>query len=602
VAFERKMLHVGLMGWRRIFEYPKLKDYLKDNPATEKQVHKIYNEIAAEYTPSFVAKMSTLFDATFAKLYDDVSLQTDVDIVKLSKDTHLILVPNHQSYADFLGISYAFYKKLKLPVHIAAGINLNVFPIGGMFRKGGAFFIRRTFKDDHLYKNILEAYVFTLLEDQKVIKFYFEGGRSRNGKLLPPKYGLFQMLCETYSRLSTDKPLCFLPISISHEYLPESKSHTAEVFGGKKVQESSAQLFKIFKVFSKRFGSIHLKAGSPIYVNEIKDDVKKQVQDLAFTCFRAVGKGMMVSPTSLLAMVLLDTSGALTLGTILDRCRQILDYCNNFGIPLTPNLENKNIADEIKHALDLLVENKKINFIEKPALDKFFYSVSDEDRSELLYLKNTILHHFLVPLFISSAWINIFRGSLKNNQELTEFFLEQRKLLKHEFYLPETDEMFVLIKRIIAKTLERKDFSFNDSFSLSNHDFYQLGATVSPFTATFSYIYEGYYIAALTLKSFSNNSFKFDTYKQRAKEIFDLEQKYGKLIRFPETFSVPLMKSALDYFVGEGIATSINEGKDFVVSKDAEVNLDKITDRFVTQLSDFTSLNLKKFHIPTTDE
>jgi hypothetical protein len=62
------------------------------------------------------------------------------------------------------------------------------------------------------------------------------------------------------------------------------------------------------------------------------------------------------------------------------------------------------------------------------------------------------------------------------------------------------------------------------------------------------------------------------------------------------------MKSALDYFVGEGIATSINEGKDFVVSKDAEVNLDKITDRFVTQLSDFTSLNLKKFHIPTTDE
>ncbi len=593
------------MGWEKIFEYSKLKDYLSAHPTERKKIHKIYNEIAATYTPSFVEKMAGFFDATFAKLYDDVSLQSqdDMDIVKLSKETHLILVPNHQSYADFLGISYAFYKKLKLPVHIAAGINLNVFPIGTMFRKGGAFFIRRSFKDDFLYKNILEAYIFTLLEEQKVIKFYFEGGRSRTGKLLPPKYGLFQMLCETYSRLETDKPLCFLPISISHEYLPESKSHTAEVFGGKKVQESSAQLLKIFKVFSKRFGSIHLKAGSPIYVDEIKEDVKKQVQDLAFSCFRAVGKGMMVSPTSLLAMVLLDsTSGALTLGAILDRAKQILDYCNDFGIPLTPNLLNKDVVDEIKRSLDLLVENNKIEYIEKPSLGKFFYSVPDENRSELLYLKNTILHHFLVPLFISSAWINIFRGSVKNNHELTAFFLEQRKILKHEFYLPETDEMFVLIKRIIAKILNKEDFSFDESFSLSNHDFYQLGASLAPFTSSFSYIYEGYYVAALTLKSFSNSVFTFDTYKTRAKEVFSLEQKYGKLIQFPESFSVPLMKSALDFFVGDDMVASIGEGKDFVVTKEAEIALDKKIERFVTLLSDFTSLNLKKFHIPTIEE
>jgi glycerol-3-phosphate O-acyltransferase len=592
------------MTWRKIYDYPKLNDYLKENPTDEKQIVKIYDEIAAVYTPGFVAKMAGFFDKTFAKLYDDVSLQSEnnLDIVELSKKTHLILVPNHQSYADFLGISYAFYKKLKLPVHIAAGINLNVFPIGGMFRKGGAFFIRRTFKNDYLYKNILEAYVYTLLQDQKIIKFYFEGGRSRTGKLMPPKYGLFQMLCETYSRLDTDKPLCFLPISISHEYLPESKSHTAEVFGGKKVQESSAQLFKIFKVFSKRFGSIHLRAGTPIYVNEIKQDVKKQVQDLAFVCFRAVGKGMMVSPTSMLAMVLLDSSsGALTLGSIIERCQQIWDYCKAYGIPLTPNLE-KNVTDEIKHSLDLMVENKKVEYIEKPALGKFFYSVPEENRSELLYLKNTILHHFLTPLFISSAWINIFRGSITNNQELREFFLEQRKMLKHEFYLPEIDEMFVLIRRIIAKTLNRADFDFDESFSLSNHDFYQLGAMVSPFTYSFSYIYEGYYTAALTLKSFSNNTFTFDTYKQRAKEIFDLEQKYGKLIRFPETFSVPLMKSAMDFFVGEGIVTTMNEGKDYVVAKDADVNLDKVTERFVTVLTDFTSLNIKKFYLPTDDK
>ena len=101
------------------------------------------------------------------------------------KNHNIIFVPNHQSHADYLALNYAFHKDYTdIPVHIAGGINLNIFPIGTMFRKSGCFFIRRSFTNDLNYKNTFEAYLYYLLKQGFPIEFFFEGGRSRTGKLL----------------------------------------------------------------------------------------------------------------------------------------------------------------------------------------------------------------------------------------------------------------------------------------------------------------------------------------------------------------------------------------------------------------------------------
>ena len=116
---------------------------------------------------------------------------------------------------------------------MAGGDNLNITGVGGWFRKMGCFFIRRRFPDDAIYKLTLEAYLYHLLREGRVIEFFFEGGRSRTGKLLPPRFGLYRMLMNAHSELSkvSGKKLAFVPVSIAHEYVPESRSLDRELGG-----------------------------------------------------------------------------------------------------------------------------------------------------------------------------------------------------------------------------------------------------------------------------------------------------------------------------------------------------------------------------------
>ena len=79
------------------------------------------------------------------------------------------------------------------PPHVAAGDNLNFWPVGRLLRAGGAFFIRRSFKGDRIYSATMGAYVKRLLQDGFSQEFFIEGGRSRTGKLLAPKFGMLTL-------------------------------------------------------------------------------------------------------------------------------------------------------------------------------------------------------------------------------------------------------------------------------------------------------------------------------------------------------------------------------------------------------------------------
>ncbi len=576
-----------------VFEYPKLKDFMLENQTSPQEVRDILREIAANYDVPTMNKLKKTFDLSFGRVYKDVILhhEEDIDIRSLARDCNLVLVPNHQSYADFMGMIYAFFRDYQLPVHIAAGINLNIFGVGKIFRRAGAFFIRRSFRDQVLYKYTLEGYLYYLLMHSRPLKFYFEGGRSRTGKLKPPKYGLFNMILEAYSYIPADirKPLCFLPVSISHEYLPDYKGHQYELTGRKKKNESAFQLWKVSKVFFQNFGNIHLHIGRAIFVDELKADRQKQVQSIAFNCFRRVGKNIIVTPTSLVSLILLDqVIGSQTFESILEKAKKVTQYCQTYNIPLSANLKTS-LEEVLQLTLNEMLENGKVIKEKHIALDEDIYFVPEKSRAELLYLKNTILHHFLLPLFISSAWINIFRGTIQNVAELREFFLQQRNLLKFEFYLPETDEMFVMLRKIISKTLDIEQFDFENSFKLSQKEFFHLGESLNTFASSFSYIFESYYITALTLKTSKSKSFLLEDIVKKAFAIFETELKYGRLIRSPESYSKPLIKSSMDYFVSIGVLKQT--GDSFKIADQRRLGL--VVEAFVQLLSDFLSLNIK---------
>lgn len=576
-----------------VLSYPKLIERVKSRPEDLEKIKKLFKEIHGEFSPTVVKGAVNVIDATFAKLYDGVNLEVPegMDFVELGKSHHLVLVPNHQSHADYIALTYTIFKKFNVPVRVAAGINLNVFPIGQFFGKGGAFFIRRSFTADQLYKITFEAYIYYLLKTNQIVEFFFEGGRTRTGKLLKPKYGLFQMLLEAHSQLADSKPLMFIPISLAHEHIPEEGAHARELGGAKKEPENATQLFKLFKLFNKRLGTIHLHFGNGIVVNELKGDLKEETQNLAFACFRAVGRGMPVTPSSLLALVMLDEpSGALTWKQVEERATDVIDYCLALKIPLTPSLRPELFTDSLRSALDMFIGNKKIEVLKREKLNQVFYAIKTEHRTEVLYHKNMILHHFLVAGIINSAWFNVFNGSIKDGMQLTRFLMNKRKELKYEFYLPEIKEMILDALNIISFALGRKVESLEECMKFSSQDLYLIATKVRRFSTAFAYLYEAYYISSLSVKYLASENFTQERFIQVAKELFELELEHGRVIKYPESFAVPIIKETLIYHTNQKVVEK-NDDRTYKVIDISK--LDESIEKFIRDLNDQVAINLK---------
>lgn len=576
-----------------VLSFPKLAERLKSKPEDAQKIKKLFNEIHGEFSPTVVKSATTFLEATFLKLYDGVNLEVpeNMDFQELHQKYHIVLVPNHQSHADYVALTYVIYKNFNVPLRVAAGINLNVFPMGQLFGKCGAFFIRRTFTHDQLYKLTFEAYIYYLLQTNQIVEFFFEGGRTRTGKLLKPKYGLFQMLLEAHSQLIDAKPLLFIPVSLAHEHIPEERAHVRELGGGKKVPEKATQLLKLFKLFNKRLGTIHIHFSDGIIQNGFQGDLKVATQNLAFTCFKAVGRGMPITPSSLLALIMLDEpSGALTWKQIEERGEDVIHYCTALNIPLTPSLKTDSFRDPLRSALDMFIGNKKIEVIKPEKLNQVYYAIKSEHRAEVLYHKNMILHHFLVPAIINATWFNVFNGSIKDGMQLTRFLLEKRKELKYEFYLPSVKEMMVDALNVISFALDRRVESMEECMKFTSQELYTIATKVRRFSTALSYLYEAYYISCLAIKYFGTNNFTQERFVQVAKELFELELQHGRVVKYPEAFAVPIIKETLDYVLNQKVIER-NEDRSFKIIDGPK--LDDLIEKFIKDLSDQVAINLK---------
>ncbi|CAG8741860.1 4460_t:CDS:2, partial [Acaulospora morrowiae] len=167
----------------------------------------------------------------------------------------LIIVPCHKSHIDYLVVSYIFFRLgLALP-HIAAGENLDLPIVGGVLRRGGAFFIRRSWGEDQLYNSIAKEYIEGLLERGHNIEFFIEGTRSRTGKALPPKLGLMKIIVDCI--LSGRAKDCWIvPVSIQYDKVIETESYVNELLGNPKERESLWGLVNNTRLLQLKMGRI----------------------------------------------------------------------------------------------------------------------------------------------------------------------------------------------------------------------------------------------------------------------------------------------------------------------------------------------------------
>ncbi|MEZ4469166.1 MAG: 1-acyl-sn-glycerol-3-phosphate acyltransferase, partial [bacterium] len=200
------------------------------------------DEIAATTTFELLHVFGWVLDRVFNRAFRGVEVDAEGmrrvrEAARLSRRAPLILVPSHKSHMDYLVISWVFMRNEFIPPHIAAGDNLSFFPLGGLLRRAGAFFLRRSFKGLPIYTLVFRRYLWKLVREGYPIEFFMEGGRSRTGKLLPPKLGKLNMLVEG-ARRGEYKDLQFVPINLSYERVLETDAYRRELTGEEKKAES----------------------------------------------------------------------------------------------------------------------------------------------------------------------------------------------------------------------------------------------------------------------------------------------------------------------------------------------------------------------------
>ena len=229
---------------------------------------KIMNSMSSEYSPLYAEILTYFFGKILNARFSRFTYSSD-EINELRKvcaqsASNTVFVPTHKSYFDYLILNYILYKeKVTVPL-VAAGDNLDFFPLSLVLRRMGAFFIRRKIKDDEFYKKILTTYLEQTVTAGYNMEFFIEGGRSRSGMVRSPRTGMLKMLAEITK--ATNRKLYIVPVSITYEKLKEIEDYSREKQGVKQP-ESEHFLKKVFTLFRANYGPVYVRFSQPIYLN-----------------------------------------------------------------------------------------------------------------------------------------------------------------------------------------------------------------------------------------------------------------------------------------------------------------------------------------------
>ncbi len=141
---------------------------------SERRARRYGHEIASNMTYPVLRFMDGLLRRLWNRLYDGVDVRGLAAIKPLAEDHTLVYVPCHRSHVDYLLLSYVLYQEGLMPPHIAAGRNLDMPLIGPLLRRGGAFFLRRSFRDNRLYATVFNEYLHRLIARGHPLEYFME--------------------------------------------------------------------------------------------------------------------------------------------------------------------------------------------------------------------------------------------------------------------------------------------------------------------------------------------------------------------------------------------------------------------------------------------
>ncbi|HTD75652.1 MAG TPA: glycerol-3-phosphate 1-O-acyltransferase PlsB [Steroidobacteraceae bacterium] len=389
-------------------------------------------EIAANYSQAFVTFMAMALGRLWNSLYDGVELEHLENLSAVGDGVEIIYVPCHRSHMDYLLLSYIIYRKGFAVPHVAAGANLNMPLIGRFLRKGGAFFLRRSFKGDALYPVVFAKYLGFMMARGHPLEYFIEGGRSRTGRLLSPRTGMLSMTVRSYLRYPK-RPVVFMPVYFGYERIVEGRTYIGELSGQPKQKENVFVLLKsIVAVLRSKFGKVHVNLGQPIALDELlqkhnprwraepseEDDsaagwIGPAIADLAVRINTEINAAAAVTPINLVAMAMLATPRQAL--PEVDLIRQVELYQRllrdaPYSPLVTVTADSGQQIVAYAEAFGMLERQKH------PLGD--IMRMSAENAVLATYYRNNILHLFAMPSLLACAFVSNARMRTMDIQRL----------------------------------------------------------------------------------------------------------------------------------------------------------------------------------------
>ena len=423
----------------------------KSVPRIEREARKDLDKLCARQTPFMLGVLAKILQWVFSRIYDGVVVDAEgIDRVReAAREGTLIYLPSHKSHVDYLVLSHVLYARALAPPLIAAGDNLSFFPLGPILRRGGAFFIRRSFRGKKLYAALVDAYLRKLMLEGFPIEFFLEGGRSRTGKLLAPKFGLLSMVVDAALRLRMKK-VFFVPISIGYERVIEERSYVHELGGGEKQAENVGGLLKTPDVLRSKYGRLYVQFGEILSFHDAMAEVlgearaeerddptpaerRALVQRIAHRVTYRIDRVTVVTPAALVASALLvHRRRGITERALVERCGVLLRSLQRLGARVADSLldeEGQVRRETLEEAVQLFEDAKLIRRAEG---GEAIWQLPDQRRLALEYYKNNIVH-FFVPSAMIGAVLHASGETLLTPEELRADVRELSRLFKYEF-------------------------------------------------------------------------------------------------------------------------------------------------------------------------
>lgn len=409
-------------------------------------------EIAANFSYEAIRVTDRVMGWLWSRLYQGINVNGGERVRQLAQDGHeIVYVPCHRSHMDYLLLSYVLYHQGLVPPHIAAGINLNFWPAGPIFRRLGAFFIRRTFKGNKLYSTVFREYLGELFTRGYSVEYFVEGGRSRTGRLLDPKTGTLAMTLQAMLR-GGNRPITLVPIYIGYEHVMEVGTYAKELRGAAKEKEGFMQMVRGLRKL-RNLGQGYVNFGEPLplvnYLNkrvpewrDAIDPIEPQrpswltptVNDIAARLMVRINEAGAANAMNLCVTALLASrQRSLTREQLIEQLECYTQLLRN--VPYSPNSTVPDLTAEalLDHAMGM---NKFES--EKDSIGDIII-LPREQAVLMTYYRNNIHHMLVMPSLIAAI--------VQQHPNLSEAELLRQvsliyPMLKSELFLRwQTDEL-----------------------------------------------------------------------------------------------------------------------------------------------------------------